>query len=529
MQKRKVSKTDLSEAATLKASVLRFAREIDGILANKAMPESLRKEFESFRASLRKSWTELEKEAGREHGHKGLASAPREKAQGEVMETKAKPVGTVPADETKAAEPVAEGDYKESMDYVPMNVISFSQLQNVEAAAEIAENMREAVGQFAQMLNNIFFWYSDEQLPDKVGAARTLFDEFIGVVGGILTGQSDEEPVLGGQSESEPGEPESLAESYAPTVTIHEAEGDANPRGSLEMDVQLIRPGWGNSRDNHYYPAEMLRRDAAVFEGAKMYSTDHRPEEKSERTEVSKIQRIIGFTEAGAPIARVVVFDPDFAEKTRNRAKAGVLDSLECSILADGRAKPGFEEGGRKGKVVEMITAVSSVDWVTRAGAGGKALALAESAQGAGDNPQSEEVPVGENENAESVSIQEQDQPAAEEQPAEHPEESVSTETPTESAEQPAPAFLSLAEISEALQSTSLPGKSVLALISGQYADAAALNEAVLAETARVKEISGSGRPFAMGEHAAVSQESVSRAKIEESMDSVLKRFGIGR
>jgi hypothetical protein len=54
---------------------------------------------------------------------------------------------------------------------------------------------------------------------------------------------------------------------------------------------------------------------------------------------------------------------------------------LNVSIQASGTAKP-FELDGRKGKIVETINPEgANVDWVTRAGAGGHALRLAESAE----------------------------------------------------------------------------------------------------------------------------------------------------
>src|SRR4030066_1528276 len=140
------------------------------------------------------------------------------------------------------------------------------------------------------------------------------------------------------QNESEPHKPsdnlEHFAESYAGIIAEDFGVDDANPaRAPLTMRVQLIRPGWGNVKDSHYYTPEVLRRDAHVFEGKKMYTTDHRENEKSVRTEVSKVETIEGFTDDGAPIAKVIVFDPGFAESIRNRAKAGLLDSLECSVL----------------------------------------------------------------------------------------------------------------------------------------------------------------------------------------------------
>lgn len=502
----------LTEAATIKARVLRISREMDGLLADKAVPDTLRKQVEAFRASLKKTWKELEAEAGQEGGHKAVASAKE--------------------DEPEAEPELVEGDYYD--DWVPSSIVSFAQLDQANTAREMAETLRARVAQFQSMLHNIFFWSSDAEVPDKIGAAQALFGEFIDVVGSVLTGGEDDDSMAGSAESQEP-EAASIAESYTPAVTLVEQDGGANPRGPLEIDVQLIQPGWGNTRDNHYYPAEMLRRDARVFEGAKMYATDHRQDEKSVRTEVSQIKAITGFSETGAPIARVVVFDPDFAEQARNRAAAGVLSSLECSILADGKARAGYEQGGRKGKVVEAITAVSSVDWVTRAGAGGKALSLAESDAGtAQPDPEPEPAPAAEDQPPAPVSIREgEEQPGdapVEQQPDPAPEPEPEPEPAPESQPEPAPA-LAEGEVDAALARTHLPAASVLALARGRYASAAALQEAITGEVERIKTISKSGRPFGLGEAAPASKSAMppTRAQIEEAMDQVNQRYGIGR
>jgi hypothetical protein len=481
----------LQEAATIKSRVLRLSRELGSLLTDKTLPAGLRSKVESFQADLKKTWKELESEATQDGGHKAVAS----KEDG-----------------------LSEWWDGEEYHYIPYNIISFEQLKAAEAAKELGETMRERVGQFTDMLNNIFWSY---EVQDKLTAAQTLFDEFVGVIGDVLTGQDTGEDSMAGLGT----EAEAFTESYQPAVSLVEAEGAVDPRGPLEMDVQLISPGWGNSRDNHYYPKEMLARDAHVFEGVKMYATDHKQEEKNVRSEVSKIKKIVGFTEAGAPIGRVVVFDPDFAEACRNRAKAGELESLECSILADGKARAGFELGGRKGKVVESIISASSVDWVTRAGAGGKALNLAESADGAPEQtPEADPAPVEETAVVtEPVAIHEGEAAPEETPPATEP---VAETVPAVDA----PVVLSREEIQAALKKTNLPAASVIELAFAEYATGEALQGAIDAEVKRIKEISGSGRPFGLGERAAVqSSQAVSRTKIEETMNAVNKKFGFGR
>jgi len=202
-----------------------------------------------------------------------------------------------------------------------------------------------------------------------------------------------------------------------------------------------------------------------------MYASDHRPGEKSVRTEVSVVKGITGFTDDGAPIASVAVHDPDFAEATRNRAKLGTLGSLECSILATGRTKSGKVDG-RKGNIVEAITSATSVDWVTRAGAGGHAIALAES--NTGGDAMSEE---------EQTTAQEQEQ-----------EEGAQEATLSEDQQQEV-TYLAESEVREALEASRLPRQAQGRLAEGQYLDAGALKAAVEAERAYVKELTAPASP----------------------------------
>ena len=238
----------------------------------------------------------------------------------------------------------------------------------------------------------------------------------------------------------------------------------------LHLDAVLIEPGWGNARDGHYYPREILERDSKVFAGIKMYETDHRPGEKSTRTWVSTVKEIKGFTDDGAPIGSISVHDRNFAERLLALDADGLLHKMECSILAGGTAKNGKRDG-RKAKIVESITEAESVDWVTRAGAGGRALALAESEGGTMDP--TEETPTEEQEPIEEVAISE-DAPEA-----------------------PAP-VLSKEKVTEKLDETNLPKASKARLSEVDYADDVELEDAVKAEIAYVKELTKSGQPFGM-------------------------------
>ena len=317
-------------------------------------------------------------------------------------------------------------------------------------------------------------------------------------------------------SESASGHVISLAEAQAVT---------GGPRAPLLMDVALIKPGWGNKKDNHYYSPELLRRDAEIFEGVKMYTSNHKPDQKSVRTEVSVIKKITGFTGDGAPIASVAVHDPDFAEATRNRAKLGTLDSLECSILAGGRVRKG-KVGDRKGNIVEAITSAASVDWVTKAGAGGHAIALAESNTG-GVNMEKDQVKQLLSESDLPQDVQER-LVGVEYENEEAVKEAILAEA-KDGGGKPKPepvVYLAKAEIKTLLEASRLPKQAQERLAEGQYLDVEALKTVVETERAYIKELTGSGKPFAQGESAS-TDATMTEADYDKEYNDILSRHGL--
>jgi hypothetical protein len=317
-----------------------------------------------------------------------------------------------------------------------------------------------------------------------------------------------------------------LAESasgHAVGLAEAETSADAGPRAPLLMDVALIEPGWGNKKDKHFYPPDVLKRDAHVFEGVKMYATDHRPDEKSVRTEVAVIKGCpVAFTDDGAPIAQVAVHDGDFAEQARNRKKLGTLETLECSILALGTTKKG-EIDGQEANIVEAITKGQSVDWVTKAGAGGHAIALAESNTGGvkmekeqigkllseSDLPQDvqERLAGGEYENEEAV------------------KEAILKETKEPAQEPKAPQVLAESEVEKLVDETKLPNAFKAALKVAEYADEDALKAAIAEAVKDAKALTGSGRVFAQGGGEPVKDQPLSERdktiRYNEIMDAV--------
>jgi hypothetical protein len=159
-------------------------------------------------------------------------------------------------------------------------------------------------------------------------------------------------------------------------VAFSEAADDDHP---ATVNFIPIKPGWGNRRDNHYYPLNTVVKAAEdAWLGAKMWATDHKGSEKNAGNQVTEvIESPAGFTDDGVPFVKAVILDPHFEEMVRRREASGTLHNLHCSIFANGevRREP-FSKNGRTGKYVELINRQDAgIDWVTRHGAGGHALA----------------------------------------------------------------------------------------------------------------------------------------------------------
>lgn len=314
--------------------------------------------------------------------------------------------------------------------------------------------------------------------------------------------------------------------------------------GPLQLRIAVIEPGWGNKRDNNFYPRDVLERDASVFEGAKMYATNHRSNEKSVLTEVSQILECpTGFTESGAPIARVGVFDSHFAESIRNRAALGVLDGLHCSILARGQIQKGFTASGRTGQRVTAITEAASVDWVTQHGAGGRALSLNESDNSILEESMSKqnndvidaesEATTPEESEVLEAALVEEETPAAtdeqgdtettDEQPADEETDEEATESePDEEAE----TFLSESEVKDIFSKVkTLPDATRKRLMESRYHNRFDALRALELEQQYLKSITDSGKPPTFGESNAAPPAKLTESEVRERQQAVNAKF----
>lgn len=331
-------------------------------------------------------------------------------------------------------------------------------------------------------------WQQVELTYRKVGAQATTEEE-----------TSTEE--VAEFAEAEIGQALSIAditETDAIALGISETDMGAGRRAPVLIDFQIITPGPGNKKHNHYYPKSVLERDAGVFDGVDVFVTDHKENERSERTKVGRVRKVPSrFTEAGAPVGQVIVYDPDVAEKARNRDAADELSTLECSIYARGQTKPG-KVNGVDYKVVEAITEGLYLELVSKAGAGGKALALAES-QG-GNMPEEETT-----------------------------QEEAATEEELHETEEEAPTLLVEADVTRLLSETHLPQASRDRLAKQEWESEETLKAAIVTEVAYVKTISGSGQPFQQGGNQQPVQETAHERDRRKAKDfnDIMAEVGI--
>ena len=314
---------------------------------------------------------------------------------------------------------------------------------------------------------------------------------------------------------------EGLAERASGSIVgVVESE---NGKGPLYVDLVPIRPGWGNSRDNHYYTAEAVKGAAAIWKGAKMYATDHVQEEKNVLTEVSEVvESPVSHTEDGIPVVRAAVINPLFADVIRMRQAAGILGNLECSIVARGLVeKEEFEDPatGRTGhRVTEILADDAGIDWVTRAGAGGHALPLSEASEAAeeDDMPEEKKEDVAETEEKE---LHEGDEGA---------QDNVGEETPPEETKEDDPQPLTEARVAEILAGTDLSEPAREMLARSTYGSEDELNTAVEGLREIVKAAARSGQPFGMGGAEPQPEQGMKEREIagHKRFNETLRRHG---
>jgi hypothetical protein len=176
-------------------------------------------------------------------------------------------------------------------------------------------------------------------------------------------------PVASGRDTSE-----SFSESYASFDVAAESAYDAS-KG--ELTVTVIRPG--TSKNNRHYSADLLKKSAGIFEGAKMFADHQTDREMKDRPEgsvnnwVAQLKNVKAESD-GTIKGTAVIVDPAFKAKIERLNEAKLLPQMGVSIRAAG--KYADQPGPNGSKLVESLDSARSVDFVTFAGAGGRAESL---------------------------------------------------------------------------------------------------------------------------------------------------------
>ena len=191
--------------------------------------------------------------------------------------------------------------------------------------------------------------------------------------------EAEVEPEPEGEPEEKPAEESVDQEIIGDVISLVERA----VRPDNTVTVKVIEPGWGSSG---YYPPDVLARDGkAVFtKGVKMFWDHATAKEEAERPE-GKLDLLAGelITDAAwqdkGPAGAGLYADAKVFGRFKD-AVSELAPHIGVSIRAMGKAKEG-EADGKKGRVINALTAAKSVDFVTMPGAGGKVIELFEAAR----------------------------------------------------------------------------------------------------------------------------------------------------
>lgn len=156
------------------------------------------------------------------------------------------------------------------------------------------------------------------------------------------------------------------------------AEADAGPAGTQRRKITIISEGWGSSG---YYSEAILRRDGPrIFPvGTHMYLDHPTPVEEAERPERSVHDLAARIATTPRMEGKELVAEADIFPHWVPVIDA-LAEDIGTSIIAYGEGGEGEAEG-RSGTIITALTEGESVDFVTRAGRGGRIGPLIESAR----------------------------------------------------------------------------------------------------------------------------------------------------
>lgn len=177
----------------------------------------------------------------------------------------------------------------------------------------------------------------------------------------------------------------------ADTTTMAPAEGgDTGPTGRRRFRMRLIEGDrWGSSG---YYSRGLLERDGPkVFPAGTLMFLDHpgatesmdRPE-RSVRDLAARIVTTPTYETSGPGVDKPGLYSVIEVFPHQQPMVDALADTMGVSIRAAGTSKPG-EAAGREGPIITSLVRGHSVDFVTKAGAGGRLTEVLESARAASE------------------------------------------------------------------------------------------------------------------------------------------------
>jgi hypothetical protein len=179
------------------------------------------------------------------------------------------------------------------------------------------------------------------------------------------------------------------------TVELVEADASGKSKG-LKVDVVLIREGYGNAKDNHYYGGQALREALPLFNTGKVKMYINHLSDTQKRA-LGGLPRPV--EQHGARLTKAWLGEsPDsmvedngvMRPRLEIRGRALIAhpllrdiveadpEAIGTSIDARGRAQVAMREG-RPARNVTQMTRVASTDFVTEAGANGRVDKIVES------------------------------------------------------------------------------------------------------------------------------------------------------
>ena len=164
----------MTEAATTKTRVQRLLRDLDVLLADRAVPARLKKEIRDVRTEARRTWADLADEANGDETME-LGKIARVRIDPATNDTQLQDF--VEAAHGALAEPVSEMD-----DLMPGYALSLADLRSNREAYELQETAEKLFSDFNTVVRSI--WYADE-VPDKGAAILVVAKELAGELGNL--------------------------------------------------------------------------------------------------------------------------------------------------------------------------------------------------------------------------------------------------------------------------------------------------------------------------------------------------------